>query len=347
MDAVAPASADNAMDAAGIAVPIQEWIKVGVFVAFTAGKQCVETIELQLAAVALSAPNKMLGFWRDAPVGEARTLAGTKAFNALPKTWRDTVVQATTLASEGSLLGILEVESVTPLRLRPHHQTQGAMVAWVLCKVGMALPPEAASPWRWDESWAAVVDVGEAIGPDFSTGMHKASAAAAKNVLSLRAVIGGHRPTSLKAVGAMVDVITMLDIRDNMLTGAEAAALGRHLSRAPSLSKLSLAGNPLDADALVGLCTSIGLSSPGHEGSAPPVTSITDLDISRTLLGGDDDAHPAMEVIAQLGSAISFGGSLRSLNVAHSALGTRAGCFIDALGNPLPPLEPGGFPMSK
>lgn len=38
---------------------------------------------------------------------------------------------------------------------------------------GMALPPEAAEPWRWTSWWEPIIELGCDAGLDFIRGLHK------------------------------------------------------------------------------------------------------------------------------------------------------------------------------
>ena len=136
---------------------------------------------------------------------------------------------------------------------------------------------------------------GKAIGKTFSKGLHKASAATGKNALNLRALVGGHRPTSLPAVAILLDSLESVDLRDNNLAPEALPSIGRALSSASSLTKLVLAGNPLDAATMGALFDDV---ASGH-------TVLTEIDVSRTRLGGD--AAEAIEMMSKLGSAISKG----------------------------------------
>ena len=329
-------AADIARDAAALEAfgmlpnPLQELICVAVYVAFAQQQKEVDTSNLHAAAAAMSGPNKLEAIWRDAPPGEARELALSKAFDALPRTWRDTVTQVNN-KGEKNELKVLKVESFAPLKMKVVSQgIQVELVTRVFCKGLCNLPPEAASPWRWPKNWGPVLHAGNKVGNAFNKGLLKASAAAGKNMLNLRAVVGGDRRTSMLAIGLMLDSINTLDIRDNMLSSVEVTMLGEALSRAPALNKLILAGNPIDAASATTMCNGLGENS-----------SVQELIISRTQLGGDGRQGGSTVDIGALANVVTLNGAVRHLNLASAAMhDAAAATFISELGKPMPPLPP-------
>ena len=271
-------------------VPLQELVEVGTFLSFVQGKHTLELSELHAAAIAVHQVKQIETVWRDTVAGEAREAALKKAFESLPKVKRDIVNQLLTLASKGELPACFQVESLAPLRLRAgDERVECALVVNVICRSSCTLPPEAACPWRWSSGWGGVLARGRQVGREFSTGLLKGSVVQGKSILNLRALIGGHRPTALRAVGAMLPSVSNVDLRDNMLTPIELGLLLSSLTAAAaSLTKLNLGGNPLDAGAVGALC--LGLTSADG-------CKLGDLDLSRTrLCAQPDDADGAAEV---------------------------------------------------
>ena len=79
----------------------------------------------------------------------------------------------------------------------------------------------------------------------------------------MRALIGGHRPTALGAISTITVGLATLDLRDNVLTPSEFAILIPQLASAPSLTKLFLAGNKLDAASISSLCDQVAQAACG------------------------------------------------------------------------------------
>ena len=61
---------------------LQELIEVAMFISFAQGADAISTAEIQAAAIALSGPNKIEQFWRDAP-GELREIKVVTEFEQL------------------------------------------------------------------------------------------------------------------------------------------------------------------------------------------------------------------------------------------------------------------------
>ena len=248
-----------------------------------------------------------------------------KEFERLPKVVRDEVGKVSLLVKTGEL-PVVSLVSSAPLVIRAKNEkVLVSLVTRVLCKGLCALPPEAASPWRWPERWSAVLSEGAKMGKAFSKGLHKASVATGKSAINLRALIGGHRQTSLRAVGLLVPEITSLDLRDNMISPDEIADLGRQLAQTKGvLTKLMLGGNhTLHASSMVAFC---------HACLREGTSSLADLDVSRLSCGDATD-----EEIGHLANVITLGGGLRNLVLAGSGIADPAAAtFITQLGRPTP-----------
>lgn len=296
--------------------------QVATFVAFAQRKSHFDISALQFAAAALNDPKSIELIWQTDEQKASRKLN-------IPKSWQNAVANLGQLVAKGELQALTVVQA-EPLHIRPvDASVQAALVARVLCKGTCTLPPDALAPWRWPERWAVVLTASKEMGPDFCKGLNKAAVATGKNnVLNLRSLIGGHRPTALRAIGAMLGMVSALDLRDNMLTAAELTTLGRALASARSLNTLVLSGNPLDATAVADLCGGLA------EGGAN--NTISDLELSRTTMGGAEEAAGA------LASVVSLKGELRSLVMSHTMMDDAAGAaFITNLAHPSPPLGEG------
>ena len=114
------------------------------------------------------------------------------------------------------------------------------LVVQSLCKGRCKLPPSAACPWRWSQSWEPVLTAGAEIGRDFSKGLLACSreTSSGKTSLDLRGQIGGHRPTAIRAVSLLLHVVTSADLRDNQLSGAELVQLGSALAGTDTLKTI-------------------------------------------------------------------------------------------------------------
>ena len=140
-----------------------------------------------------------------------------------------------------------------------------------------------------------------------------------KSSLPLRGLVGGSRATALRAVGMLLSApLSTLDLSDNMLTALEISLLGQPLATADTLSKLVLAGNPLDAGALAALCASVlEMINDINDASI----TVTDLDLTRTLMGANADGKaPPLADVAAFAKSVTLGGGLKSLSVANSAM---------------------------
>ena len=140
-------------------------------------------------------------------------------------------------------------------------------------------------PWRWSEWWVDVLRLGAEIGPAFHRGLLKASCDELRvnkmtgSELLIRARIGGHRSTALKAIGLLLRAVTMLDLRDNRLTDAEVSALTTALSASHQLERLNVAGNRLTHVSAMALANVV-LDGKGM--------LLSQLDLSRNKLCGSD-----------------------------------------------------------
>ena len=320
----------------------QQLLELAMFIKFAQHRPKVGLPDLQAAAAALTGGTAIEALWRDSAPGESRLVAIKKKFDALSKTWRDGVNQVVQLATNREI-PVLSVESLSPLSLLPiEPRIETLTVARVMCRGSCTLPPEVSAPWQWAEWWGPILAEGKLIGRDFSKGLHKVSAASGKSALNLRSLIGGHRPTSLRAVGLLLDALTSIDLRDNMLTADELAWLAGPLAMATSLSKLVLAGNPLDAATMVELFSGVtaGVNGGANGDADGHSSALAEIDISRTMLGGDTEEGIAQ--VGKLANCILLGGKLRGLLASHTSMSDGAGAvFIEELGNPSPPLEEG------
>ena len=309
---------------------VQELVEVAMYVAFAQHCPAVEMPELQLAAAALTAQTALDSIWRDSQPGEARITAIKKKYESLPRAWRDSVNQLTQLANNGEI-PVVTVEASKPLKLKPRTtELETKLVTKILCRGNCMLPPETSAPWRWAEWWSPIIAEGKTIGKEFGKGLHKVSAATGKNALNLRSLIAGHRPTSLRAIGLLLDALTSIDLRDNMLTAEEMAWVGGALATASTLAKLVMAGNPLDAAAMAAI----------FSGMSNPKSALNEIDLSRTKLEGDTD-QSVIEV-GKFANAITLGGKLRVLLMSQSSFSdSAAAIFVEELGKPSPPLEAG------
>ena len=309
---------------------VQELVEVAMYVAFAQHCTAVEMPELQAAAAALTAQTAIDSIWRDSQPGEARITAIKKKYDSLPRAWRDSVAQVSQLANNGEI-PVLTVEASKPLRLKPRSaEVETKLVAKILCRGNCTLPPEVSAPWRWAEWWSPIIAEGKGIGKEFSKGLQKVSAATGKSALNLRSLIAGHRPTSLRAIGLLLEALTSIDLRDNMLNADELIWVGSALATASTLAKLVMAGNPLDAAAMAMMFSGVPSSN----------SALNEIDLSRTKLDGDSDG--AVVEVGKFANAITLGGKLRTLLMAQSSLSdSAAAAFIEELGKPSPPLEAG------
>ena len=121
---------------AKLAVPLQELVEVATFIAFAQHMPGIGAPQLQSAAAALcdhKTRQILDGVWKDTSdtPGEPRDAAVKKAFDSLPKAWRDNVAQVEKLVKTGDAK-VLRLVSTEPLTMKVcDEKTEAALVAKV------------------------------------------------------------------------------------------------------------------------------------------------------------------------------------------------------------------------
>ena len=136
-------------------------------------------------------------------------------------------------------LPLMTLVQSEPLQMQASHLSfQEFFCARAICK-GMHLPGE--PPWRWGRWWANTVRLGGELGSKFGVGLVRAAGVTGK--LDLIGQLGGHRPTALASVAAMLHGLSSIDLSENGITPAELETLAHAIRSSATLTGLSLAKN--------------------------------------------------------------------------------------------------------
>ena len=274
--------------------PRQDLLESAFYTMHAARRTVASESDLNVAILSLDKPEELRAVYRAHPApSNARLAAQQKALYKLSPNARSTLSAVLSAAKNDALPLLLksppkagdDPKQQQQLVLAPTEASCAPFFATeALCK-GLELPPEVNEPWRWSEWWADVLRLGAEIGPAFHRGLLKASCdelrvnKATGSELQIRARVGGHRSTALKAIGLLLRAVTTLDLRDNRLTDAEVSVLTAALSASRQLERLNVAGNRLTHVSAVALA-SVVLDGKG--------TALCQLDLSRNKLCGSD-----------------------------------------------------------
>ena len=148
-----------------------------------------------------------------------------KAIGELPQEWQD-AMQGIRERVRQDRLPLLSLLSASPLEMQSSHLSfQEFFTARALCN-GQRLIPRAAEPWRWSAWWGNTLRHGSEMGRMFGHGLLQACGLSKTDAaLELRAKLGGHRPTALRAISLLLHAARSLDLSDNNLRGDEMHAL--------------------------------------------------------------------------------------------------------------------------
>ena len=275
--------------------------------------------DLEMACVALANPKAGREIWASHPTpGAARAVATSAALDALPAAERATVT-ALGERARASELPLVELQASEPLELTVSDaKVQEFFSAEGICQ-GYTFPPEARRCWEWAEWWAGTLALGARIGRDFEKGLMRALGGI--EVLDARALVGGHRPTSLTAIGLVLRALTSLDLRDNRVTDSEAEVLAGALKVTGSLVSLNLAGNRI---------TSKGAAPLGDAllSATKSAKSFCDLDLSRNQIGAAAGAADANDGLLGIGNAASNSATMKNLILHHVRMGDSVGARV-------------------
>ena len=223
-----------------------------MFHAYAQERKTIRSSDIEVATLAVGNPAELAIIFSAANTPEKRAEGVKTAFAKLPSAMRELKREVTSLVEAGKL-PLLVVSSEEPFEMKPTKDSYiEFFTAQAICK-GYHLPTESAEPWRWSQWWEPIVKRGQEIGPEFVKGLHSASTARADSSLKLRSRVGGHRPTSLKAIGMLIQVSQQVDLRDNRLTDDECPYLAKALESAPKLTQLNMAGNRFTSDSAISL----------------------------------------------------------------------------------------------
>ena len=210
-------------------------------------------------------------------------------------------------------LPLLTMLQADPLQLQSSHLSFQEYFAAAALRNGAPLPPHAA-PWLWPAWWANALRLGVEMGDTFRAGLRRAVgvedaavgvprvpdtaryAHAAGGKLSLAKKVGGHQPTSIRAVAELLRgkdcPLSAADLSTNSLGGeaAECLAVLLRAKDAPQLTSLDLSGNKLGG----GLSIASALAENA---------SLTQLRLDRCYFG--------REGVGALGEALRGGGAAR------------------------------------
>jgi len=150
-----------------------------------------------------------------------------KAIGELPQEWQD-AMQGIRERVRQDRLPLLSLLSASPLEMQSSHLSfQEFFTARALCN-GQRLIPRAAEPWRWSAWWGNTLRHGSEMGRAFGHGLLQACGLSKTDAaLELRAKLGGHRPTALRAISLLLHAAHSLDLSDNNLRGDEMYALAK------------------------------------------------------------------------------------------------------------------------
>ena len=232
-------------------------------------------------------------------------------------------------------LPLLSLISAHPTEMQSSHLSfQEFYAAQAICK-GYRLPPGASAPWRWSAWFANTLVLGAEMGDRFARGLLTASRQSGDERLELRADVGGHRPTSFKAINLLCTVASSVDLRDNYIGDEEVQlfSAGLHHPR-----QLLLAGNRITArGAAEHLCHVLARPLAAAKGACTE-----GLDLSRNPLCAKG-AEAAEAGILELAMAVAANATLRTLRLHQCSLTDAAGAsFIAAFvqKQPRPPKAP-------
>jgi Leucine-rich repeat (LRR) protein len=134
------------------------------------------------------------------------------------------------------LLSLIQAE---PLQIQASHLSfQEFYAARAMC-VGARLAGPA--PWQWPAWWGNTLTVGSEMESEFRAGLRRA-AEVNHETLDLKEKIGGHRPTSLAAVGQLIMETQTVDISQNRISADDAIILAGAI-RDGSMTTLDMSGN--------------------------------------------------------------------------------------------------------
>ena len=287
-------------------------VENAIFQSHAAEQSVLRAVDLAAAAVFVEKPAELTNIWESHGTIAERTAAIQARVKALPAASQSLIIQLADKASRGEVPVLKLLSSAPEVNLQlTLAELAPFFAAQALCK-GCQLPPETAKPWKWREWWAETLNEGEKVGADFERGMLQASASATLAALAIRAEVGGHRPTALRAVGMLLRSVAVLDLRDNRITDEETKLLAIALPHATSLSKLNLAGNVI---------TSIGMARVGTALST--VSPMMELIISRNRLWGDGTTR--VEHLTEMAQTITLGGKLQMLQLSGASLNDLGG----------------------
>ena len=285
--------------------------------------------DIETAALAVGNPSELSGILANhSEAGEARQAAVHVGFTKLPSAMRELKKEVVTLV-EAEKLVLLKIVSPDPLEMTPTKSAYHEFFTASALTKGMALPPEAAEPWRWTQWWDPILDHGMPLGFDFIKGLHRACQARGGATLNLRARLSGSRATALKTVGLLVQAAGTIDLRDNRITDEEMLPIATRLESATKATKVTAAGNRLTVVGAKALATAAKACE----------ARIQEVDLSRNRLGEGADKEEAYIAIADLSRKLGTM-LLSGLNLTDETGGILATAF-----SKLPPLAEGSRTM--
>ena len=303
-------------DASADIPDLRELLEALFFHSHGAERRIIRESDLETATLGLAMPDALFEIQSCTRVGDERSAAVHKAMGRLPKAKVDAIASICERV-RADRLPLLSLLQAVPIEMQSSHLSFQEFYAANGISKGYILPPESAAPWRWSPWWANTLRLGNEIGEAFETGLLRAAQIDPNaSQLDLRALVGGHRPTSFQALLMICAAMPFVDLRDNLITDDEVATLADALLRSKRITRICLAGNCIEAAGTKHLVKA--LAAP----DAPNL--ITELDLSRNRVWRDG-ASAVSDCLGDLARLLSSSASLSTLRLGGSQLSDELG----------------------